>query len=440
MSSISSNSSESAAGVIMENDPTTSNPPSPSLSSIISLSGFQSDPIFMQNLTSSTAHTIILQYFKDFVSMYVTKLQIIMMVILTVVDTTTDVLTLKVYHNQGDIGWFGFGLSFLVIAQIIVGIMLARSQSKQRRRSRKKSNTLYNCIYFMVGFVGLAPFIMADNLLRNNDQDKGEEVDEERQTHEGLEEIKKLKLVETLTESFPQVTLQVYVFGIMQTSKHHLVGQDLWIATSSIIMSVFSVLVGIQGQEEGSTYDKGKHKIIISILESIFFVGWLGRWAVFGASYGPWVLILLAFELLLLNITNIIITTIENKHCPKFVSVGNLLGHIIINFSSIFICMESKTRRIMTICDSIIITGIMYALTLPKTGMIIQRVHLCEDRVGCFSHTFIWIVMGMMGAYALVVGVWSIASPHTLPGKRKLLKPQIKSRIPVNINEEFNQE
>jgi hypothetical protein len=433
-------SSESVAGAPTT---TTSDPPSPSLSSIVSFSGFQADPAFMQNLTSSTAHNIILQYFKDFVSMYVSKFKIIMMVILTVVDTTTDVLTLKVYHNQNDIGWFGFGLSFLVVAQIIVGIMLARSQAKQRRRSRKKSSTLYNCIYFILGFAGLAPFIMADNLLRNNDQDEEEEeIDEERQTHEGLEEIKKMKLVETLTESFPQVTLQVYVFGIMQTSKHHLVGQDLWIATLSIIVSVFSVLVGIQGQEEGSTYNKGKHKIIISILESIFFVGWLGRWAVFGASYGPWVLILLAFELLLLNITNIIITTIENKHCPKFVNVGNLLGHIVMNFSSIFICMESKTRRIMTICDSIIITGIMYALTLPKTGMIIQRVHLCEDRVGCFSHTFIWIVMGMMGVYALVVGIWSITSPHTLPGKISL-KPLIKSRIPVNINteeKEFNQE
>jgi hypothetical protein len=311
---------------------------------------------------------------KNFQARWTARLQLILSLVLTISDQTTDILTISVYYHNGDIGWFCFGLGLLFIAQVVLGVVMV----KLKDRSLPESHTMR----FLLGFFNIAPFWIAYSSWGHKNPPFRAESNNDR--------MNTLKLIETLSESIPQLTLQVYVFGIIQTSEHHLFGQDLIISTASIIMSILSVKHSLWSIPRIKEYNI----VIVHILETMFFMGWLGRWAVFGAAYRAYVLVLFSGEIFLLNF--IYLCTRCGRCFTK-----RTMRECLENCALVMIPFRHTRSQILTIIDAVLVTVVMYSFTLPKTGLLSQRVHLCEERVGCFSHQFVWWILVLMGLYVI---------------------------------------
>lgn len=320
------------------------------------------------------------------------RVKLIMTVLLTVSDQSTDVLTMTVYYQNNDIGWFYFSLGLLCISQVAMGVMVYMS----KREAFLPKNRFAR---FFLGFFGIAPFLAAKESWGDSGLHTSLTADVER--------MEKFKLIETLFESVPQLTLQVYVSGIVQTSEHHLQGKDLVISVLSIILSVLSIKQTMWGMPRIRNYNV----LAMHCLETVFFVGWIGRWAVFGAAYRAFVLVLFAGEVLLMCCVMLAL----ERRCSRDVlkSCMILPAFIVLPFRN------TKSQIIMTL-DAVVVTVVMYAFTLPKTGLLSQQVHLCEDRVGCFSHQFIWIILILMGIF--VVGSVALAAVREKPSSPPLPK------------------
>ena len=389
---------------------------------------------------------------------YIDKIKIILAPIFSMTDFITDILTLVVYYQQDDIGWFSFGLTLLCIASISttsLALMQNKHFSKIIDNNRfvnyryKKNNKLvsrddvnkilnsdpenkliiveppnedtdcedngdiegagigtldentdtkindnevyldenlnpiiwkkvlkipYFYLYAFIGIIGLSPLLLTLSFLKSK----------EKMSYNNSP-ISLLKFIETLIESIPQLILQVYVLGIIQTSENYLFGKDLFITSISISFSIISIFIGINMKD---------NNIGIATLEIIYFIGWLGRFVVFGTAYRAWVLLLFMCELFLIGgilqylLRCFNILDDNHNHAP---------------FKQIIMNSRSTNIRIISVINSIIMTTIVYSFSLPNTGFSYQKIHLCENNVGCFSYGFIWILSSIIGLYILIV-------------------------------------
>jgi len=258
----------------------------------------------------------------------------------------------------------------------------------------------YFYLYIFIGIMGFSPLLLTVDSLKS-----------EEEISYNNSPISFLKFAETLIESIPQLILQVYVLGIIQTSENYLYGKDLFITSISISLSIISILIGINMKD---------NNISTAILEIIFFIGWLGRFVVFGTAYRAWVLLLFVGEIYLIGILQYLL--------KRFNMLDNFSNQG--PFKQIMMNSRSTNLRLVSVVDSIIMTTLVYGFSLPDTGFSYQKIHLCENNVGCFSYDFIWILSCVIGLYILIVLIFEFYI--------KFIKNNEEEREQINPKEKVN--
>lgn len=183
---------------------------------------------------------------------------------LSISDTYSDIYTVITYYLNGYNNWFYIGLSLIIIPQIIMGI---RYYTAHRQTvSIKKKSIWLNMVAIILCVTPVATAY--DGWENGTDPNNN---------------LSKIKFLETILESYPQLVLQTYIFCYLQTGAidNHYTIEKLIPMASSIFISISSIIWGI----DMFIY---KSNFYIRIVNITHLLCWLCRWIILATSFSFW--------------------------------------------------------------------------------------------------------------------------------------------------------